>query len=36
VYASPITVSSTETLKAFAVATGHLRSALVSATYTIE
>jgi len=36
VYGPPLTVSSTETLKAFAVATGHLHSGQVSATYTIE
>jgi hypothetical protein len=36
VYSEAITVSSTEKLKADAMATGYLRSAVASATYTIE
>jgi hypothetical protein len=36
VYSTPITVSSTETLKADATATGYVRSAVTSGTYTIQ
>jgi len=35
VYSRAITVGSTETIKADAVATGHLRSNIASATHTI-